>query len=83
MRGFPIIGRYTIVGTSYSIARAIGAVLTSYTSVWLASKYGFTGMAVLMFIVVLLNILGLHFFTPCKEDQDIEKDWKNRSQQVL
>ncbi|MBW8309725.1 MAG: MFS transporter [Candidatus Paracaedibacteraceae bacterium] len=77
MRGFPVIGRYTIIGVSYSLARALGAVTTSYACVWLAAKFGPVGMAGLMGFTVLLHIIGLYHFTPNKEDNYFEKPLKN------
>jgi hypothetical protein len=79
MRGFPVIGRYTVIGVSYSIARALGAVTTSYACVWLMAKFGLPGMASLMVIMVLFHIFGLYLFTPNPEDLNIKKTWERKS----
>lgn len=75
MRGFPVIGRYTVIGVSYSIARALGAVTTSYACVWLMAKFGLPGMAGLMVLMVLLHLIGLYLFIPSKEDALLKKNW--------
>lgn len=74
-RGFPVIGRYTVMGVSYSLARAVAAAGTSYICVILTKKYGFSAVAILMSIIMCLHLVGLYRFVPCKEDRDIEKIW--------
>ena len=75
VRGVPTIGRYTVLGTSFSLARAIGAVFTSFICVMLGEKFGFTGVACLLGFMACLYLLGLHLFVPCEEDQRIEKEY--------
>ncbi len=83
MRGFPVIGRYTVVGVSYSLARALGAVTTSYACVWLMAHYGIPGISNLMMVLVLFHLIGLYVFTPNPEDQLISKHWGRQDQAVL
>ncbi len=64
VKGFPTIGRFTMLGFSFSFARAIGAVATSYGCIWLAEKYSFAGISILMTSMVILYGIGLHFFLP-------------------
>ncbi len=78
VRGFPVIGRYTIVGVTYSISRALTAVVTSYACVWLASLFGFMGVTLLLILTIGLHLIGLYKFVPCEEDQWIEAHWKSR-----
>ncbi len=73
-RGFPIIGRYTVLGTSFSLARAAGAVFTSFICVMLGEKFGFVGVAGLLGFMACLYLLGLFLFVPCDEDKFIEKN---------
>ena len=75
-RGFPVIGRYTVMGVSYSLARAIAAAGTSYGCVMVASMYGFMGISVLMAIIMILHLIGLYNFNPSAEDKIIEQEWK-------
>ena len=79
VRGFPTIGRYTVLGTSFSIARAIGAIFTSFICVILGEKFGFTGVACLLAFMAFLYLLGLHLFEPCDEDQKIAKEYYGKS----
>jgi MFS transporter, MHS family, proline/betaine transporter len=74
-RGFPVIGRYTIMGTAYSFARSITALTTSYACVVIASTFGLTGVFVLMIIIMGIHLTGLYLFEPCEEDREIEKNW--------
>lgn len=75
-RGFSIIGRYTVMGVSYSLARAIAAVGTSYGCVVVASMFGFMGISILMAVIMSLHLIGLYCFKPSDEDQRIAKEWK-------
>lgn len=74
-RGFPIIGRYTVLGTSFSLARAVGAIFTSFICVIVGQNFGFAGVAGLLCFMTCLYLLGLHLFTPCEEDIFIEKNY--------
>ncbi len=75
-RGFPVIGRYTVMGVSYSLARAFAACGTSYGCVVIASKYGFLGVSVMMALIMTLHLIGVYRFVPCKEDRLIEESWR-------
>ena len=75
-RGFPVIGRYTVMGVSYSLARAIAAVGTSYGCVVVASTFGYAGVSVLMAVIMILHLIGLYNFKPSEEDKLIEQEWK-------
>ncbi len=68
-RGFPVIGRYTLLGVSYSLARALAAVSTSYGCVYLGEKFGIEGVAGLLIVVVSAQLFGLFYFVPCPEDK--------------
>jgi MFS family permease len=68
-RGFPVIGRYTLLGVSYSLARAMAAVSTSYGCVYIGDKFGIVGVTILLMGVVSAHLLGLYLFVPCAEDR--------------
>lgn len=78
VRGFPVIGRYTIVGVIFSLARAFAAITTSYACVWLASKFEFMGITLLIILITGIHLLGLYKFVPCEEDRWIQANWKKR-----
>jgi len=75
-KGFPIIGRYTVMGTVFSTARAITAVTTSYGCVFINNHFGLKGIFILLMIMMSLHLLGLYLFVPSEEDRIIEKKWK-------
>lgn len=70
-RGFPVVGRYTLLGVSYSLARALAAISTSYGCVYIGDKYGIEGVSVLLILVVTAHLVGLYMFVPCQEDQEL------------
>lgn len=70
-RGFPTLGRYTLMGVGYSLARAVAAVLTSYGCVYVGGKYGIEGVGILLIIMALIRIYGLYTFEPCEEDREV------------
>ncbi len=68
-RGFPVLGRYTLLGFSYSLARAIAAVCTSYGCVYIGEQYGIWGIGLLLMVMAIIRALGIFLFVPCEEDQ--------------
>lgn len=77
-RGFPIIGRYTIMGTAYSFARSITALITSYACILIALAFSLTGVFILMILIMGIHLAGLYLFKPCQEDQKIEQNWSEQ-----
>jgi MFS family permease len=68
-RGFPVVGRYTLLGVSYSLARALAAVSTSYGCVYVGDRYGIEGVSVLLILIACAHLIGLYLFVPCEEDK--------------
>ncbi len=70
-RGFPILGRYTLMGVGYSLARAIAAIFTSYGCVYIGKEFGIEGVGGLLILMSLIRIYGIFSFKPCEEDQEV------------
>jgi len=66
VNGFRTIGRFTLMGVSFSLARAVGAIITSYGCMYVSQKYSFDGISALMICMVTLYAIGLYLFIPLK-----------------
>lgn len=67
-RGFPVLGRYTLLGVSYSLARALAAVCTSYACIYIGEKYGIWGVGILLVLIAIIRLIGIYLFVPSCEN---------------
>lgn len=77
---FPIARRFTYGGVIYAIARAAMYVITSFAIIYLVEKFGYYGLLIIMFPVILGYMFGLNHFEKLeKECGNYPEGWFNIS----
>lgn len=68
IKSFPIVGRYTKTSLIFSFAKMLVYPVTSFGAYFVARVWGYTGIAGILAIVIVLFLWGAHNFILCDED---------------